>query len=246
MCLLPHYLSVSATESLSSTSLDQSLGKHSFCNLDKARNVSSGNVVARHSVLCSSVGTVLVNRSHDCVELGVNFLSGPVVPGAVLCHLQSRNSDTTGIRSLARAIKDSLLNELFYPLWCSRHVGSLTNRIHASGQKVVCIFPVDLVLSSARKRDICLDRPQRVVVQSLVNRIVRGAWEFGCVLAYSSSLHVLKFQNVRELFGGDSFRVVDPAPRIRACNNLGPELDALLDGVLRDVARSGHQDSLAL
>ena len=57
--------------------LDDTLLKHSLCNLHKACDVSTLNVVDSAVSLCTELNTSLVDRLHDEVELIINLLTCP-------------------------------------------------------------------------------------------------------------------------------------------------------------------------
>ena len=57
--------------------LDDTLLKHSLCNLHEASDVSTLNVVNRAISLCTKLNASLVDRLHDEVELVINLLTCP-------------------------------------------------------------------------------------------------------------------------------------------------------------------------
>ena len=57
--------------------LDDTLLKHSLCNLHETCDVSTLNVVNRAISLCTKLNASLVDRLHDEVELVINLLTCP-------------------------------------------------------------------------------------------------------------------------------------------------------------------------
>src|SRR5581483_5365637 len=103
----------------------------------------------------------------------------------------------------------------------------------------------DLVLSGARESAICLDVPQRIVIQLEVRGHEDGLLELIGIVANEPAPNVLQFHDPGQLLAVDPIRVENHAIRIGQGDGFGAEVEQFLDRVLRNVATAGNQAQLA-
>ena len=103
----------------------------------------------------------------------------------------------------------------------------------------------DFVLRGARERAVRFDVPQRIVLQLDVRGHEDRFLVVIGIVTDASALHVLQFDDERQLLAVDAVRIVDHAVRIGHRDGLGAQIEQFLDRVLRDVAAARNQAELA-
>jgi len=84
---------------------------HGLGNLLEPSDVGASNQRRELSlgggdVLLGSLESVLEAVLHDLLELLVDLLAGPLQALRVLCHLETRDCDTTGVGGLSGCVPD--------------------------------------------------------------------------------------------------------------------------------------------
>ena len=151
----------------------------------------------------------VVDAPHDLVESRVYFFAGPGNAHAVLRHLQAGGGNAAGIGRLARAEKNSRLEEPIYALDRRRHVRAFRNDINAVPQQVGRILRVDFVLGRARKRALGLMIPKWIVIELRIDRREDRAFELVGIFRNSTAPDVFQLHDKSELLAIDSLLVVN-------------------------------------
>jgi len=218
------------------------VGKHGIGNLDETSDVGADDIVAGLSVLLGGGGGVLVDVDHDGIKLGVNLLTGPGQPQAVLGHLKSGSGDTTSVGGLSGGEKDALGVEDFDGLRSARHVGTLTDGNAAGSGKSLSVNLVELVLGGARKSDVNLGGPDAVALGVSGGDSVGGSRVLSGVLADSATLVVLQIHDEGQLLTVNTLGVVDPTTGVGHGDRNTAQVQDLLASVLGHVSGSGKRD----
>ena len=114
----------------------------------------------------------------------------------------------------------------------ARHVGPFRDGDHAVLRENLCIVERDLVLRRAREGEVAVHAPWSL------SGVERRFLVFPRVLLDASAPHFLEVLQPLELLGRDAVRIVNEPARVRCGDDARSEMDELLDGVERDVARS--------
>ena len=155
----------------------------------EAGDVSACHVVACHTVLLSSIVSIVENVNHDALQLSVNLVEAPGKSLGVLAHLECGSSNTTCVGSLAGCEQNAVRLEVLRSLDRGRHVSALSYSDNAVCNKGLRVVDVQLVLGSARKSDIALDGPLVGTLSCLV--MVLSALASCCVLGKTCSLKII-------------------------------------------------------
>ncbi len=133
--------------------LHHSLRQHGIRYFDKAANVCSFyivNVVALLAIFLTGV----VNVVHNKVEPFVYLLFGPIVPHAVLRHLQSGYGYPSCVYSLAGSIVNFIVEEIVNGACRTSHVGNFPYQQAAIGHQHFCIVFVQFVFGRTGQRNV--------------------------------------------------------------------------------------------
>jgi len=140
---------------------------HGLSNLGESSNVGSSNegrqrALGGSNVLLSGSETVLEAVLHDVLQAVVNLLAGPVDASGVLGHLETGDSDTTGVGGLTGSVPDGSTTlvsltvslEDIDSLLGGTHVGALSDELAASGDQGLGLVTGNLVLGSGGKGNV--------------------------------------------------------------------------------------------
>ena len=123
-------------------------------------------------------------------------------------HFEARSGYAPGIRRLARRIENFMVLVGFDRFGRGRHVGPLRDADAAVGDQHFRLLAAHFVLGCARQCDIAFDAPGTLAFVIGGCRVALG------VFFDASAEDIFQFQHVFQLFGVDSFRVVNITRRI--------------------------------
>ena len=175
--------------------------------------------------------------AHDAGQAFLGVLEGPRVAHGVLLHLQARGGNTAGVRRLARGEQHPGFLEGMDALGGGGHVCALDHGLDAVADQGGCVFPVQLVLGSARQGDIHRHVPDRTGPAQF------GTVAAGGVVGDSAAFHLLDLLQQSDI---DARLVHDVTGGVGAGNDLPAELLNLLDGVDGHVPGTRDRDALAV
>jgi hypothetical protein len=231
---------------------------HGSSSLAEASNVGTGDqarelALLGGDVLLRGLKAVVEAVLHDVLELLVNLLGGPGDALAVLRHLQTGDSHTTGVGGLTGSVPDSralallaVVLEGVNSLLCAAHVGALGDELAASIDERLGLVAGDLVLGGRRKGDVDLTgvHPGTLALEVVELVLVLGVvGQLGELLAVDLEVgDVVDDVGVEAGFvGGDESSLA-----VGEGDDDAAELDDLEGGVLGHVSRAGDGDALAL
>lgn len=233
---------------------------HGLSDLGEASNVGASNegrqgALSGGDVLLSGAETVLEAVLHDALKAAVNLLSGPGDTSGVLGHLETGDSDTTGVGGLTGSVPDgsgtgvslTVSLENIDSLLGGTHVGALGDELAASGDQSLGLVAGDLVLSGGGEGNV-----------DLADDVGPGAGT-GDVLelgAEGSDGGELGDLPTLDLDGGDGVDLLGGERALLTVEDEGTlgvgqgddgtaELDDLEGSVLGNVAGTGDSDALA-
>jgi len=231
---------------------------HGSSSLAEASNVGTSDQAGELAllgghVLLGSLKAVGEAVLHDVLELLVDLLGGPGNALAVLRHLETGNSDTTGVGGLAGSVPDGLALALLAVclegidgLLCAAHVGALGDELAAGVDERLGLLAGDLVLGGRGQGDVDLAgvHPRALAFEVVELVLVLGVLgQLGQLLAVDLQVgDVVDDLGVEAgVAGGD-----EGALAVGERDDGAAELDDLEGGVLGDVAGAGDGDALAL
>ena len=179
---------------------------------------------------------------HDTLKLLVNLLSVPSHTDAVLGHLKTAGSDTTGVGGLSRCEEstgslvggDSIIS--------GRHVSTLRDEFAAKFENMLSLLTGNLVLSGAWHDNVnfaIIDVPWGLAVE-----VLGSLGELG-VLAATATGNVLDAHDLVELGLGEAIRLDDGTVGVREAVNLSTKLEELLTGILSNVTGTRKENRLS-
>ena len=177
---------------------------------------------------------------HDGVQTVVHLLACPAQTLAVLRHLQTADTNTTGIGSLTWSIENLSLLEYADGTRRGRHIGSLAHGKHTVGYECLGSLLVDLVLSGRGKCDVGLLEPRLGTLHIFGCRILLG------ILLDTSAIDVLELHDIVEFLAVDAVGIIHVSVGVAHGHNLSAQLQNLLGRVLSHIACSADQHALAL
>jgi len=223
---------------------------HGVRNLFESSNVGAYDK-GRQGILGSLVDTVLGADSmggsedilHDTLELVVDLLRRPLQTCRVLGHLETGNSNTTAVGSLARSVPNGVLTtasarlEYVDGFLRAAHVGTLSNEFDTCSDEGPGLLLGDLVLRSAWERNIGLgnESPGALVGMPLETLALDLAQD---------ALLELEGANLEDILLSEASLVAgdQTALRVAHTEHASTEFDDLESGVLSDVAGTGDED----
>jgi len=174
------------------------------------------------------------------MQLGIDLLGRPVEFLRILAHFESRRRYAARIDGLARSVGDLRRDEGVDRFGAAAHVRDFGHDLHAVGQQFLGVLAVQLVLRGAGHGDVHLDLPRFLAGEELRVR----------ELMYVRLDHVVvrgaQFEHVGDLFGIETFGIVDVAVRAGNRHDLGAQLGRLRRRTPRYVAEARYGDGLAL
>lgn len=225
---------------------------HRLRNLDKASNVASSDQARQlallgRNVLVCSLKSNLKGILHDVLELLIDLLRSPRQALAVLCHLQTRHGDTTGVGGLSWGVPDRFVAlvgalglEEVNGILGAAHVGTLGNDEAASVDEGLGLLLADFVLGRRGERDVDF-----AGVDPGTSALDVLELAFGLEVGQGAALD-LESGNLIDLGGGETFTFGNEGTLgVGEGDDGGAELHALEGGVLGDVAGSRDGDALA-
>ncbi|KAH3669592.1 hypothetical protein OGATHE_002404 [Ogataea polymorpha] len=229
-------------------------------NLDETGNVGThderwqGVLVGLCAVGNSSFVAGIEAVDHDVLELLVDFLGTPLDSLRVLCHLQTRNSNTTTVSCLTWSVPDTVANgrsalslglENVNGLLSRAHVRSLSKVFASNSDQSLGFLARDLVLGSTWQSDIDLTGVNPW--SGTVDVLDRGGFESGVLTNDVLQRHELDLglDDGLDVLLGDSRLADDAALRVGKRNNGSSKLDDLQSGVLSNVTGSRDSNSFA-
>lgn len=142
---------------------------HGSSNLAETSNVATNHKGRQDTfggggVEAGSLETVAEGRGHDVLKTSVNLLGGPAETGRVLGHLETRDSDTTGVGGLTGGVPDgtgALVGvavglEDIDGLLGATHVGAFGDELAADGDQGLGFLARDFVLGGTGESDVDL------------------------------------------------------------------------------------------
>ena len=147
--------------------LYNTLHHHSICNSLESGDVSACYEVLTEVVLSASFLCDLEDVNHDVLELIVYPLLVPDEVLSVLCHLEARASNSTGVSSLGRSNYTAVLHEVLNSLVSCRHVGTFNEISGTVSNHFLSPIHGDIVLHSAWHVQISLNFPRSLAGDKL-------------------------------------------------------------------------------
>ena len=176
---------------------------------------------------------------HDIAQFVIQLFTRPRQPHAVLGHLQTGNSNTTGIGCFTRAIENLIFQEQIHSLDRRRHVCSFGNNKAAIIEQGLCITALDLVLCGTGKCNLAGDMPRPLAFVIFTAKMFR-------ILADTPPADVFQLFHIRELFSVNTLGIVDKTGRIRQGNHFRAQVESFFHRILSHITRTRDHTNLSL
>ena len=175
---------------------------------------------------------LFVDAAHDLVQTFVYFSSRPREVHSVLCHFEARGSYATGIDSLTRRKQLLVLQKQVDSLSGASHVRDLGYAERLVVDQGASVVSVELVLGSARQRDVYLLLPRTFACGE-------GSFlELVSVRSHDVVARCAELQHIVDLLTRNASRIVDISVRTGDGNHLRTQLSSLRYGTPSHVAKA--------
>ena len=122
---------------------------HGVGDLDEARNVGAGKVIAFLPELFSGIQTGLMDIDHDGPQPMVHFLPSPSNLRTVLGHFEAGARDASRIGGFARGIQNGTFQKQVHGCLGGRHIGALGDTLAPVIEKVAGVLNIQFIFTSA-------------------------------------------------------------------------------------------------